>query len=196
MWRAGRGAGSRRGAARGVRETQGRQGGLGPAGSQRWCHGLRNSSRERGGGRATSVRPLSWLCSQTFVGFSMVPQIEPRTRARLPVCPPSPTLAGRTGRWLGRSPSLLEGRLQLLEGRFPLLHLLCLLLPLLLLSLDLFLEAAGHVDGLHLGGSGGEVPQRKRGPCASMWAFPAAPLTSSSPGTGTLFSSRSLSFSI
>lgn len=46
---------------------------------------------------------------------------------------------------------LLERGLQLLKGRFPLLHLLSLLLPFLLLSFDLFLKAAGHVDGLYLG---------------------------------------------
>lgn len=102
----------------------------------------------------------------------MVPLDGAEESGSAPSLPTLPTRAGRPGRWSGRSPSLLEGGLQLLEGRFPLLHLLGLLLLLLLLGSDFFLEAAGHVDGLHLGWSGGEEPQGWRAPCTSMWAFP------------------------
>lgn len=42
---------------RGREQAGSSQGGLGPAGSQRWCRGLRNSSRERGGDRATVCEP-------------------------------------------------------------------------------------------------------------------------------------------
>lgn len=58
---------SRQGAARGPRETEGQQGGLGQAGSQRWgpASGAAAGSEAEAGPLCETV---GRLCSQTFVG--------------------------------------------------------------------------------------------------------------------------------
>lgn len=157
MWQAGSRAESSAGAGRGQPGAQERQGRREGRARQGASAGGTASGTWRGAGEAgPPCKTLDGLCSQPFVGFRMVPSDAGRIPAQPPLCPPQPPSPARPGSGPGpggRAQSLLlEGGLQLLEGRLSLLHLLRLLLPLLLLGLDLLLEAAGHVDGLDLGG--------------------------------------------